>query len=45
MNFVENAYFYIDSADFLSVTTINARLTADDATANDAFLKLFESIF
>jgi hypothetical protein len=45
MNLVENTYFYIDSPNFLGVTTINARLTADNSAANNVFLKLFEGVF
>jgi len=45
MYLVENAYFYIDSANFFGVTTINAGLTADNAAANNVFLKLFEGVF
>jgi hypothetical protein len=45
MNLVQDAYFYVNGADFLGVTTINARLTADDAATNNILLELFEGVF
>jgi hypothetical protein len=45
MNLVEDAYFNVNSANFLGVTTIDTWLATDDAAANNALLELFKCVF